>query len=174
MLFRLYLKRHNPVHRLCPLHKLLVVNYLTVLKSQSLVLKDFPDCLFNSQIWIIINTPIQFPVIMAIKSIIKTSLCMLDSKIPVFNLVSNFCIMQVNFHIHLLCSIDNFRIIPPFYILIIQNIPVHAIDTLDKIEASRQREAVLDAKGFPLMVWQTEICLQGFLHIRIFLYFQWA
>ena len=159
MLFRLYLKRHNPVRRLCPLHKLLIVDYLTILKSQSLVLKDFFDCLFNSQTRIFINTPIQFPVIIAIKSIIKTSLCMLDSEIPVSNLVSNFCIMQVNLHIHLLYSIDNFRIIPPFYILVIQNIPVHAIDTLDKIEASRQREAVLDAKGFLLMVWKAEICL---------------
>lgn len=79
---------------------------------------------------------------------------MLNGKIPSANRISDLCLMQINRNINLLYYGLYLRIIPPFYLPLIESHAVYAVITLDKIKAARKRIAILDTKGFSLIIWQ--------------------
>ena len=67
--------------------------------------------------------------------------------------------MQINRNINLLYYGLYLRIIPPFYLPVIENHAVYAVITVDKVKTSRKRIAVLDTKGFSLIIGQCKVRL---------------
>ena len=140
-----------------------IVHYPCIFYRKSFLFKNILHCFRNRDSRIIINTAIQFQIILIIKCIIVTIFCSLNSKILFSHLICNLHIIHIQSIFHFFHCFVYFRVQPATNLFILMCQFVYSIFTYNKINALLHVFCILNAKHFFLMIWNFQIFIHGII-----------